>query len=147
MALRVAVLFVSALAMMACAPVAETAPEGPPAVDTLPVEPLPRGSQRRPAPAPAPAPTTPPRRPAIPPRPPADGLPFHPSTPDETADRCGASGQQHLVGRNWPQELPRNMTRVRVYAEGSPVTSDYHSDRVNIELERGSQRIRAIRCG
>ena len=78
---------------------------------------------------------------------PIGDLPYAPATPEEIAQRCGAPGVQHLIGRNWPQQLPRNMTRVRVFEAGDPLTTDHYEDRVNIELVPGRSEISRIFCG
>lgn len=82
-----------------------------------------------------------------PPRQQIGDLPYTPATPEEIAQRCGAPGVQHLIGERWPQELPRNMTTVRVFETGAPVTMDFNADRVNIELVPGSSEIARIFCG
>jgi hypothetical protein len=82
--------------------------------------------------------TTPPR---------ADGLPFHPATPQEMAERCGAAGLQHLVGQSWPQALAPRHSGARIYASGDPVTMDHRPDRLNIELSQDRRRVVAVRCG
>jgi uncharacterized protein involved in type VI secretion and phage assembly len=66
--------------------------------------------------------------------------------------RCDASRAQHLVGRQATQELGAEAQRVtgagtlRWIPEGSAVTMDYRTDRLNIELDR-SNRVLRIHCG
>jgi hypothetical protein len=70
-----------------------------------------------------------------------------PASDGSTADRCGASGLQHLIGMTWPQPVPTRPQDLRVYATGSPVTMDYRAERLNVELTPGQARIVAITCG
>jgi hypothetical protein len=68
------------------------------------------------------------------------------------AGRCDATRAQHLVGRQATQELGAEAVRVtgagtlRWIPEGSAITMDYRTDRLNIELDRGNRVIR-IHCG
>lgn len=78
---------------------------------------------------------------------PPDGLPFHPATPDEMAERCGAADLQHLIGGPWPVDLPPSPGPVRVYATGDMLTMDFNQDRLNIETNAERDSVVDVRCG
>lgn len=75
------------------------------------------------------------------------GMPFRPATPEEMADRCGASALQHLVGGRWPAALPPLVGPLRVYATGDAVTMDLNPGRLNVETTPRGTRVVAVRCG
>lgn len=139
MRLRAAAVLGAGLALAACVPV-EPMPYQPHPIDRRPVV-------DRPEPIVDPRPSRRPgedRRPRRGPGP--DGLPYEHVRPGES-DRCGAGGQQHLVGRAWPQTLPPRMGPVRVIPFGGVMTMDLNPSRVNIELARDGRTIRRIWCG
>ena len=80
-------------------------------------------------------------------RAPADGMPFHPATPEELAERCGADRLQGLVGGRWPVSLPQMRGPVRIFRTGDPVTMDHNPDRLNIQTNRARNRVVAVTCG
>jgi hypothetical protein len=71
---------------------------------------------------------------------------------DDPRYTCNAQPAQGLVGRASSQELGTEAMRLsgartlRWIPEGSAVTMDYRSDRLNIELDR-QNKVTRIRCG
>ena len=67
-------------------------------------------------------------------------------TPSE--DACGAAALQHLVGMR--ATAAEGMTApgpVRVFRSGQPITMDYRTERLNIELDARGRSIIRIFCG
>lgn len=62
------------------------------------------------------------------------------------ADACGAAGLQHLLDHPLPAGIA-TADRLRVYETGSPLTMDFHTDRLNIELSPQDGRVVAVWCG
>ena len=73
-------------------------------------------------------------------------------TPMPSPVRCNADRVQALVGREAkPRVVQRAKKRsgartVRVIRPGQPVTMDFRSDRLNLEVDRDNT-IRSARCG
>lgn len=88
--------------------------------------------------APAPAPPEP--RPT----PPASN---DPATPAPT-DACGAAERQDWIGRA-RSDLPPPPAGAdwRVFETGQPVTQDLRPNRLNIEIDPGSQKVVGLSCG
>lgn len=72
--------------------------------------------------------------------------PVPPAQPDIAPDDCKASSYQGLVGQSrsilTTMMLPAGS---RVVGYGDPVTTDFRSDRLNVELDQGG-RISKISC-
>lgn len=63
-------------------------------------------------------------------------------------DACGAADLQHIVGQ--PASAAEGLTApdtVRVFRSGEPVTMDYRTERLNIELDARGRRIVRVFCG
>lgn len=83
---------------------------------------------------------------AAPPPPPA--APSPPQAQDETADACGASGYQYLVGRPRTEiPVPVRPELQRVACLTCPVTLDYNPRRLNIFFDADTGVIKQVRCG
>jgi hypothetical protein len=85
----------------------------------------------------APAPAEPSPDPAVP-----------APTPDARADACGAAERQDWIGRA-RGDLPAAPAGAdwRIYETGQPVTQDLRPDRLNIEIDPGSQSVIRLSCG
>jgi hypothetical protein len=105
---------------------------------------------------PAGRPYNPPPRP-VPPRPPyaPSPAPIYAPPPgssggarEPTADQCGASALQNLVGRSTTDiPVPVNPERRRVYCTTCPVTRDYNPGRLNIVYDQQTRIVREVKCG
>lgn len=68
--------------------------------------------------------------------------------PDTPSDACGAAGRQDWTGRardDLPAAPPGAVWRI--YETGQPVTQDLRPDRLNIEIDPGSQTVVRLTCG
>ena len=63
-------------------------------------------------------------------------------------DICHAAALQYLVGKNKAEApAPVDPSRRRVYCSTCAVTLDYRPDRLDIEFDKDSGTITAVKCG
>lgn len=68
--------------------------------------------------------------------------------PPPPPDRCGATQQQHLVGRPRTEiPIPIRPELQRVACETCPITQDFNPNRLNFYFDAGSGRITKVSCG
>ena len=70
------------------------------------------------------------------------------SAPQAKGDICHAAALQYLVGKNKAEApAPVDPSRRRVYCSTCVVTMDYRPDRLDIEFDKDSGTITAVKCG
>ena len=70
------------------------------------------------------------------------------SAPPAKGDTCHAAALQYLVGKNKAEApAPVDPSRRRVYCSTCVVTMDYRPDRLDIEFDKDSGTITAVKCG
>jgi hypothetical protein len=79
---------------------------------------------------------------------PPPATPTAPPSQTETADACGASEYQYLVGRPRTEvPVPVEPKLQRVACLTCPVTLDYNPRRLNIFFDAETGVIKEVRCG
>jgi hypothetical protein len=71
-----------------------------------------------------------------------------PPAADETADACGASAMQHLVGRPRSEiPVPVKPQLQRVACTTCAITLDFNPNRLNFFFDAETGIIKQVRCG
>ena len=99
-------------------------------------------------PAPPAPPAEAPAQASAEPQPAATPAPGSPPATSAAADGCGAAERQGWIGRA-RSDLPSAPADSlwRIYETGQPVTQDLRPDRLNIEIDPGSQTVVRLSCG
>jgi hypothetical protein len=102
-----------------------------------------------PEPAPKPAPPAPAPMPAAAVAPPAaPAAPAPPPTPAPSADACGASTLQYLIGKPHTDiPAPVYPSRRRVVCSTCVMTQDRQSDRQTIQFSAQTGLVTSVTCG
>ncbi len=70
------------------------------------------------------------------------------SAPPAKGDTCNAGALQYLVGKNKAEApAPVDPSHRRVYCSTCVVSTDYRPDRLDIEFDKDSGTITAVKCG